>query len=178
MGKDLHKSKPKGNILYRAAAVLFCLTLCSTYLVSGLYARYAASGQSSDNARVAKFSMEFSIKENGALSESIQADFRPGDSKDVTLQIQNNSEVAVEYTVAVTNETNNLPLSFGMKKAGSTSAGTGAATVTEQKLPGSPGDEYTLHMEWKENAENAKDPDRYMGKVDYITITVTATQID
>lgn len=171
MGKYLHQSKPKVNIPVRIAAVLFCLTLFSTYLVGGLFARYTASGQSGDEARVAKFSIEGS----GTLSQSIVQDFKPGDSEELTFTITNNSEVAVEYTVTAAIETKNLPLSMSMKKGDATVAG---ATHTETQLPGSHTNTYTLHIEWNKDAANAKDPDMYMGRVDYISIKVTAVQID
>ena len=47
--------KPKMNIAMNIAMVLFCLTVVSTYLVSGLYARYTTSATGSDSARVMKF---------------------------------------------------------------------------------------------------------------------------
>ena len=56
--------KPKVNIPMCAAAVLFCLTVISTHLVSGLYARYTTSGTGEDSARVIKFG-EISITETG-----------------------------------------------------------------------------------------------------------------
>ncbi len=171
MGKYLHKSKPKGNILNRVAAVLFCLTLFSTYLVAGLYARYTTSAQSDNNARVAKFS----IVGEDALLQTIEADLIPGGSETAKLVIHNESEVAVEYTIAVTNETNNLPLSFRMEKKGSSPAvATNGTTLTAQQLPGSHTDNYELRINWN---EEKTDP-AWMGKVDYITVAVTATQIN
>ncbi len=171
MGKYLRKHKTKVNIPIRVAAVLLCLTLFSTYLVTGLLARYATSAQSSDHARVAKFS----IQGSGKLTESIEASIVPGIPIDVALIIENNSEVAVEYTVTVTNETNNLPLRFRMEKAGtSPTVNSSGSTFTSQQLPGSHTDQYTLFIDW-EAADN--DP-ALMGMVDYITVTVTAAQID
>ena len=171
MGKCLHKNNAKMNIPIRVAAVLLCLTLFSTYLVTGLLARYATSAQSSDHARVAKFSVQGS----GALTESIEASIAPGKSADAALIIENNSEVAVEYTVTVTNETNNLPLRFRMVKAGTSPAvNTSGSTFTSQQLPGSHTDQYTLFIDW-EATDNGP---ALMGMVDYITVTVTAAQID
>lgn len=56
--------KPQMNIPMCAAAVLFCLTVISTHLVSGLYARYTTSGSGDDSARVIRFG-EISITESG-----------------------------------------------------------------------------------------------------------------
>lgn len=170
MGKYVHKNNSKLNIPIRAAAVLLCLTLFSTYLVAGLFARYATSAQNSNNARVAKFS----VTGSGMLSQSIEASVIPGKSEPVTVEIQNDSEVAVEYTITATNETKNLPLSFRVKKEGTSSAvAINGTPFTGQQLPGSHTG-YTLYVDWK-----AKDNDpALMGMVDRITVTVTAVQID
>lgn len=177
MGMENHsrENKPKRNIPIRAAAVLLCLTLVSTYLVSGLFARYAIRAQGSDSARVAKFSIEGS----GTLMQTVKAELIPGKSETATLIIQNNSEVAVEYTVTVTKVTNNLPLSFRMEKKADSltldpTENANGITLTGQRLPGSYIDEYTLYIDW--DSQN-RDP-ALMGMVDYITVTVTAAQID
>lgn len=171
MGKYLYKNKTKMNIPIRAAAVLLCLSLVSIYFVSGLFARYTASDQGSNNARAAKFSIEGS----GVFTQPIEASLIPGDTVDVDLIIQNNSEVAMEYTVTVSNETNNLPLEFNMEKkeASPTARGSGA-TFTERQIPGSHTDEYILHIDWKKQDDNVA----RMGMVDHVMVTVTAAQID
>ncbi len=171
MGKYLRKNKTKVNIPICIAAVLLCLTLFSTYLVTGLFARYATSAQGSDHARVAKFS----IKRGGALTESIEADLVPGEDKGVTLIIENNSEVAVEYTVTVTNVSNNLPLNFRLVKTGDApDVAQNGTTFTAQQIPGSHSDQYTLFIDWQAGDDDLT----LMGMVDYITVTVTAAQID
>ena len=58
------QKKPKMNIPMCIAGVLFCLTMISVYMVSGLYARYSSSGTGSDSARVIKFG-DISISETG-----------------------------------------------------------------------------------------------------------------
>lgn len=174
MGKDQQEYRAKRNIPIRVAAVLFCLTLFSTYLVTGLFARYTTSVQSSDQARVAAFS----IKGEGDLSRTIAATLVPGEDTDVKLIIRNDSEVAVEYKIEVTRETSNLPLSFRMEKEGtsdSTQYVNDTITYTDQQAPGSGADTYTLRIRWQQNG--AKDLD-LMGMVDYITVKVTAVQID
>ena len=56
--------KPKMNIAMNIAMVLFCLTVFTTYLASGLYAKYSTQATGSDSARVIKFG-EISITETG-----------------------------------------------------------------------------------------------------------------
>ncbi len=172
MGKSLHKNKTKVNIPIRVAAVLLCLALFSMYLVTGLYARYATSVQSSDNARVAKFSIQ---GKGELITGSIEASLIPGESISATLLIENKSEVAVEYTVEVDNVTDNLPLSFRMEKKDGSSPDMqpNDTTFKAQQIPGNHTDQYTLYIDWKEDADLSR-----MGMVDYITVTVTAAQID
>ncbi len=168
MGKYLRKNKIKKNIPIRAAAVLLCLTLFSIYLVSGLFARYTSGTQNGDSARVAKFS----IRSGSTLSRSVEASFYPGKSETATLLVENDSEVSVSYAITVTNETNNLPLSLRLEKKNSSL--TDGTAFTDQRLQSGCSDEYTLYIDW--DASHG-DP-AVMGMVDYITVTVTAVQID
>ena len=63
-----YQNKPKMNIPMCLAGVLFCLTMVSVYMVSGLYARYSTSGTGSDSARVIKFG-NITISETGDFLE-------------------------------------------------------------------------------------------------------------
>jgi len=170
MGKYQHKNKTKMNIPICIAAVLLCLALFSTCFVSGLFARYAASTQSGDDARVARFSIEGEC----TLWNTIDASLIPGESKTVKIDINNDSEVALEYTVTVANETNNLPLELRMEKTGGAGPADTDTTFTGQWLPGSHTDKYTLYIKWDED----KNDPALMGMVDYIKVTVMAAQID
>lgn len=171
MGKFLHMIRTNKNIPIYAAAVMLCLTLLSSHVVSGVYASYATGSQLIEGARVAKFS----ITGDGILSEPIAAELKPGGFETASLNIHNNSEVAVEYTINVANETDNLPLQLSLEKTGSSLSAQGAdVTFTDQQLAGDHVDQYTLRIDWKAE-DNAS---TLMGKVDYITVTVTAAQID
>ena len=52
----------KKNNTMRVAAGLAVAALLSTCLVSGTFAKYTTSGESSDTARVAKFGIELTSK--------------------------------------------------------------------------------------------------------------------
>lgn len=171
---SMGKRKAIRNIPVFIAVVLLCLTLLSAYPATGVLARYSTTGQSSDHARVARFSVNGSGE---LLTKTIEADLVPGGSQDVPLIIENNSEVAVECTVQVTNVTTNLPLTFSMKKDSVSDAYQDISAFKGQQLPGSHTDNYTLRIEWPKSDDGAADLER-IGMVDYITVTITVAQID
>ena len=78
--------KAKLNIPMFAALILLLLTMVTTHMTSGLYARYTASATASDSARVAKFDVTGDVTGAGNV---------------YYLTVNNNSEVAVEYSVVV-----------------------------------------------------------------------------
>lgn len=166
----------KVNILMCTLTVILCATLFSMHLVGGLYARYTTSGNTADTARVAAFS----ITQERTESKTIEANVTPGETQITELVISNNSEVAVEYTLTVKNETGNIPLKFKLNPA------EGAPLVTTEsyvngisinsacQIPGKHTDKYNLTIVW-ETSDSDLD---LIGMVDYITVSVTATQID
>jgi len=176
------KRQTKVNVLLCTVAVLLCATLYSTHLVGGLYARYTTSGSSNDSARVAAFNIE----QEGTIFQTVQADIKPGDTaaQNVDLTINNKSEVAVECKIAIESVTGNLP-SVELKLVPeantpvvtSESDGSGASISTAQIAAGETA-KYNLKITWTPNEENPEDDLAYMGMVDYVTIAVTATQID
>ena len=58
------------NIPMCLASVLFCLTMVSVYMVSGLYARYTTSGSSEDSARVIRFG-DITLTQTGATCSTL-----------------------------------------------------------------------------------------------------------
>ena len=85
-----------GSLMLKAAAVLLCLVMFSTHLMGGLYARYTATGTGKDSARVAAFNVDVS----GAPDD---VKVTTADNNGVyTLTIENDSEVAVAYSMKVT----------------------------------------------------------------------------
>lgn len=171
--------KAKENILMFTAAVILCATLLSMHLVGGLYAKYTTRKSDNDSARVAAFN----IKQEGTIFETIKADVTPGTTKSVELIITNKSEVAAEYTLTATNMTGTLPLKFKLASKGNTPDATvdshedDISTSSARQIPGEHTDEYTLDIDW-EPSENEEDDLALMGMVDYITVSVTVTQID
>ena len=80
-------NKMKMNIPMFAALILLLLTMITTHMTSGLYARYTASASGSATARVARFDVGCNVADNG-----------DGTYK---LTVTNDSEVSVSYTVTV-----------------------------------------------------------------------------
>ncbi|MBR4881427.1 MAG: hypothetical protein IKU19_05800, partial [Clostridia bacterium] len=77
--------------------VLFCLTLFSMHFTGGLYARYVSRGTGSDDARVAKFDVNIT----GDTDELEVVLDTTGTDNEYSIEIENLSEVAVEYDVSV-----------------------------------------------------------------------------
>jgi len=170
----------KVNILLCAVAALLCATLFSMHFVGNMYAQYATSASGSDRARVASFN----ITQEGTIFETIEENIKPGTTQIANLVITNESEVAMEYTLTVTNVTGNLPLKFTLNKADETtppvtteSYEKGISINSACQIPGKYTDKYTLNIIWTPT-DNEKDGFALIGMVDYITISVTATQID
>ena len=184
----------KVDILMCIVAVLLCATLCSMHLAGGLYARYTTSTSGGDSARVA----ECKIKQDGTIFKTVAANVTPGTTQSADLIITNKSEVSVEYTVKVTNVTRNLPLEFTLTPKAEAAASEGQNTPSEdqaaspimtpshsdgistnnaRQIPGDHTDEYILNITWKPNEDNEEDL-ALIGMVDYVTVSVTAAQID
>lgn len=156
----MKRKNRRPNWILCLAGVLFCLTLFSMHLTSGLYARYTTSASGSDSARVARFNIE----QTGELTQLIELDVYPGFAESYTLALKNNSEVAVSYTVTAEQLTMNLPLEVSL--SGSTS-GTMAADAAGEVT-------CTLKIEWpSEDNDEARSQD-----IDAIRVTVRAEQID
>lgn len=156
---------PKMNIPMCIAAVLFCLVLFTTHLTGGLLARYTTSGSASDNARVAKFK----VSENyTTFSDNLVLGVRPGTVNRV-IEVKNDSEVVVAYTITITNITDNIPYVFSVNDE------TGAQTqyVHTSYLEPNTTKEITISATWA--TEGAL---QYMGMVDLIEIQIDAQQVD
>lgn len=168
------KSNRKTPFVFYFGLVLLTLVMFSTHFMSGLYARYTTMANGGDGARVASFEVsevvKFGEKEivigtyDIAETFGIDADGKFTD-KTFTFTVANKSEVAVKYTVKA-ESTGNLPLEFELiennTKKDEISLATGADST------------FTFRIKWKAEDLDAK----YIGMVDYITITVTAEQID
>ena len=151
------------SITLRVAAVLLLLVMITSCMVSGQYARYITTAAGSDSAHVAKFSIQES---STLLTENIAISMIPGTTENTAITIKNDSEVAVSYTVNVTNQ--NFPLTFQIQDGSTLHAIPFVSTLN----PGATMT-YTLITTWPGEADN-----RYAGMVDLLEISMSAVQID
>lgn len=103
-------------LVFRVAALLVCLVLITTYMLSGAYSKFYTSASGGDSARVARFSPKFTstgiIIENqlpgfpNVTDNSYNIDFTVKNTSDDKV-----SEVAMKYKI-VLKTTGNLPLKF------------------------------------------------------------------
>lgn len=137
---------------------LIVVTLVATGVSLSAYVSTASGG---DEARVAKFEIVVTDSGRTELTANFTAEIKPGDTLG-TFDVENKSEVAVQYSAEVNNLTNNLPIT---------------ATVTEgQSGKLQPGKKTAgaVTVRWNPTETDAE----YMGKVDSIQIVITAEQID
>ena len=156
--------KAKMNIPMCAAAVLLCLTLFSLHLMSGLYAKYVSKDSGSDSARVAAFN----VITTGDVGDGVSVDCYDKTDDTYTIEITNESEVAVRYTISVALDG---PAASGV--AAVLDADSGELAV------GAPADERTLTFNVNNWSAITKDANSESVAVDVdFTVTVDVVQID
>ena len=151
--------------------------LLATLLFAGVtFSSYVTTSSSLDQARVAKFD----VTEKEVVN--MEMEITPFEPAYFPFEVTNdNSEVAVRYTITVKKLTDNVPLVFNLK--GHTEALTQVEGKNEYTYSkDSPAGEqatYTLEMLLDPGAETKPgDLLQYMGMVEHIQVTVDAVQID
>ncbi len=94
--------------IFRIAALLLCLTLISTYLLGGLYAKYITSATGEDSARVAKFDVAH-MEEGTGFNTLFPLEIKPGTNAIYCFQAKNSGEVLTEVAAELKIE-GNLPI--------------------------------------------------------------------
>ncbi len=97
----MKKSNKRAPLVFYFGVFVLCMTLFSSHMTGGLYARYTSSASGSDEARVAKFDVTHSDK---SIPMSIELDFFDSSKKIdyVEFDVVSDSEVAVKYDVILT----------------------------------------------------------------------------
>lgn len=173
------KVKRHRNKALSAAAILLCLVLVTTVLVSGVFARFSVGDSGTDSARVAAFAVSGT---GFTQTVNLGVKMNPGDEADrakhFSFLVTNDSEVSVDYIVNIRNTTGNLPLVLNVQDAS-------AADLA--KFNTADGYTYRATLGANSGARNfefalswpAADNDLvYSGQLDNIAVTVTAAQAD
>ena len=101
--KNRRSSMTFGEKMIFFAGVLFCLVLITTAMMGGLFARYTTIGSGSDEARVAKFSVNSEMNANQVdVVYSLERDGSEPSKGAYRIKVTSDSEVAVSYDVIVT----------------------------------------------------------------------------
>ena len=163
-----------GPLLLRIALILLCMTLFSTSMLSGLYAKYTAKNDGNDDARVALFKVEAGWSENVTVNASV------GDTQGkYTFTVTNDSEVAVRYDLIVTFDS--LPAWLSVSLGSSMSIKDGN-TYTFHNIaslaPGTTGTIHTLTFTMDPDAFTKSESGSSVTKTVSFTATIRCTQID
>lgn len=164
----------KNRILFYTAALLFCLTLVSFSVLSGIYAKFSSSSSEiTDSARVAKFDVSDS---GGMMTYEYSLTLDPEESLEIadSLNLSNSSEVDIECTFEM-DSTANLPLVFtwfdGSTELGSAKAGEPVSFVVHTNTADQLLD---LKIDWDETDKSFI----YRRQVDKLVLKVDCVQID
>ena len=180
-------------LVFRIAALLACLTLISTYLLSGAYSKFYNTAFGGDSARVARFSPDFTSAEMIKVSNQLPGFPNVTDNSyyiDFTVKNTSDdkvSEVAMKYKI-VLKTTGNIPLKFTLlDSAGTTTlqtwdcngtSGKRTYEYTDASLVFGVGtqekDEYKLKIEWPSDRKDAQ----FSGLTDAVYLEVEFEQID
>lgn len=170
---------------FRIAALLVCLVLITTYLLSGAYSKFYTSASGGDSARVAHFSPKFTS------TKVLHFEKTPGYTTEIDFTVQNYSgeeipEVAMKYKI-VLKTTGNIPLTFTLKNSEGTAlltrncdgkSGEQIYEYTSDSLVFGVGTketvQYKFKIEWPEAQNNAQ----FSGMTDAVYLSVEFEQID
>lgn len=187
--KSKHEKNDKPHypvLVFRVAALLVCLVLITTYLLSGAYSKFFSGASGGDSARVARFSPKFTS------AKVLDFEKTPGYTAKIDFSVQNftgenPSEVAMKYKI-VLKTTGNIPLKFILlDKSENTTIETWDCNGTsgEQKyyytndtlvfgVGTKASIDYKLKIEWPSDRNNAQ----FSGMTDAVYLSVEFEQID
>ena len=148
------------------AALLFLVMLTST-LAGNLLAKYATGTENEETAQVAKFK----ITETGVMEIDVTTEkIKPGMTIIQPITVQNESEVAVNYTLTAST-TGNLPLTLEMDGQ----QGEKRLVFSQNLTPNDKSaHEYNLRIIWPESENDPK----YIKMIDVVKLSLSVVQID
>lgn len=164
----MKKNKDTSRLIFRIGIVVVCLTLVSSILVSGIFAKYKTTSSSNDSARVAFFING----DDNIQIKSLPAVFTPENAnQDFDIYIHNNGETSVKCTVKVNYNiygAESIPMNFEVVD----DLGNPGEILLQ---PGESSTNLNLHVSWDGNTPNNF---IYSNQVGYITISLECVQVD
>lgn len=175
-------------LVFRIAALIVCLVLITTYMLSGAYSKFFSGASGSDSARVAHFSPKFTSTDVFDVKNA-----EPGYLDEIYFTVQNYSgeempEVAMRYKILL-KTTGNMPLTFTLLDKDENQlnsdtwdcngiSGEKSYEYTSDSLVFGVGiketAQYKLKIEWPSGRNNAK----FSGMTDAVYLAVEFEQID
>ena len=181
------KLKPHYPVLvFRIAALLACLILITTYLLSGAYSKFFFGVSGGDGARAAHFSPDFTSANVLDVKNAT-----PGYNSEIDFSVQNYSgekvsEAAVRYKI-ILKTTGNIPLTFTMLDGEENQLQTWECDgISGEQIYEYTNDSlvfsverketrnYKLKIEWPSNRNNAQ----FSGMTDAVYLAAEFEQID
>ncbi|MBQ8606180.1 MAG: hypothetical protein IJ408_05530 [Clostridia bacterium] len=168
-------SGSKKNILFYILLTLIALTLISTFLLSGIYAKYVTTHSASDSARVAKFDVG---EDGGMFTASYAVELDPETDETIAdaLTLFNSSEVAVECVLSMESYAN-LPLTYTWTENGTEHTANADDTLTLNFPPLAGQTDFDLTVGW-DTASEENLSFIYRRQVDKIILNIECNQID
>lgn len=186
--KSRHQKDGKlhfSSLVMRIAALLACLMLITTYLLSDAYSKFFSGASSDDGARVALFSPDFTS------AKVLDFEKTPGYNTEIVFSVQNYSDENLPETAMkckiLLKTTGNIPLKFTLYKNDGSELkvfvcdGTSGEQIyeyTDSSLVFGTGvkqsQDYKLKVEW----DPLKNDARFSGMTDAVYLEVEFEQID
>ena len=165
--KDTPHRRPRMLRIVLALYLLVVACLCLPMTV----ASYSSVASDSTTGIVAKFKVEYAEQEDfsAGLDNIDLTGMKPGDTKSYQIQVTNNSEVSVSYTLTV--ETfGNLPLTCTLVRNGTQSVNSAGGVLSSEGL----NDIWTLNVTWNHEDNNIS----YANMIDVVRVVVDFEQIN
>lgn len=186
--KSKHEKNDKPHypvLFFRIAALLVCLVLITTYLLSGAYSKFFSGTSGGDGTRVAGFSPDFTS------AKVLDFEKKTGYTAEIDFSVQNSSDENLPETAMkckiVLKTTGNIPLTFTLLDGEENllqiwecdgTSGEQIYEYTDSSLIFGVGAKeirtYKLKAEWKSDKNDA----RFSGMTDAVYLEAVFQQID
>ena len=98
----MKKSNKRAPLVFYFGVFVLCMTLFSSHMTGGLYARYTSSASGSDSARVARFDVSIGLPSETKFDLNCYDAAKQSISYQIEVAPTAKNEVAVQYSLVVT----------------------------------------------------------------------------